>query len=104
MTQTVLLIVQNLASVMRNILDIDPSVFKHTILIVMIFLMLFERWMKVDKKITKTSDEEIKREIQYDFENAAQHIIEWFRHSIRAPQQNAAKNEIISEMKNDEAF
>ena len=38
MTQTVLRIVQNLASVMRNVLNISPSVFKHTILIVAIIL------------------------------------------------------------------
>ena len=59
---------------------------------------------EIDEKIKKISDEEIKRETQYDFENAAQHIIEWSRHNIRAVQQNAAKNKIISEMKNDEAF
>ena len=56
---------------------------------------------EIDEKI---SDEEFKRETQYDFENAAQHIIECSRHNIRAAQQNAAKNKIISEMKSDEAF
>ena len=55
------------------------------------------------EKIKKIGHEEIRREIQYDFENAVQHIIEWFRHNLRAAQQNAAKNTIISKMKSDEA-
>lgn len=59
---------------------------------------------EIEEKIKKISDEEIKRETQYDFDNAAQHIIEWSRHNLRAAQQNAAKNKIISEMKSDEAF
>ena len=37
-------------------------------------------------------------------ENAAQHVIEWSRHNLRAVQQNTAKNKIISGMKSDEAF
>ena len=59
---------------------------------------------KIDEKIKKTSDEEIKCDIQYDFESGAQDIIEWSHHTIRAAQQNAAKNKIISEMWSDEAF
>ena len=58
---------------------------------------------EIDEKIKKVSDEEIKCNTQYDFENAAQHI-EWSRHNIHTAQQNAAKNKIISEMKSDEAF
>ena len=59
---------------------------------------------EIDEKIKKIGHEEIRRETQYDFENAVQHIIEWFRHNLRAAQQNAAKNTIISKMKSDEAF
>ena len=59
---------------------------------------------EIGERIQKISQEEIKRETQYDFENAAQHIIEWSRHNLRAAQQNTAKNKIISEMKSDEAF
>ena len=58
---------------------------------------------EIDEKIKKINDEETKRETQYDFENAAQHIIEWSRHNIRAAQQNAVKNKSISEMKSDQA-
>ena len=59
---------------------------------------------EIDEKIKKISNEEFKCETQYDFENAAQHIIEWSRHNIRAAQQNAAKNKVISELKSDEEF
>ena len=59
---------------------------------------------EIDEKIKKISDEEIKHETQYDFENAAQYVIEWSRHNICTAQQNAAKNTIISEMKSDEAL
>ena len=58
----------------------------------------------IDEKIKKIGHEEIGRETQYNFENAVQHIIEWFRHNLRAAQQNAAKSTIISKTKSDEAF
>ena len=59
---------------------------------------------EIKKRIEYISNEEIKRETKYDFDNTSQHIIEWSRHNLRAAQQNDAKNKIISQMKNDEAF
>jgi hypothetical protein len=59
---------------------------------------------EIDHKINKIIDEEIKRETKHDYENASQHIIEWSRHNLRAAQQNDAKNKIISQMGDDEAF
>ncbi|CAF2080769.1 unnamed protein product, partial [Rotaria magnacalcarata] len=59
---------------------------------------------EIGERIKKISQEEIKRKTQYDFENTAQHIIEWSRHNLRAAQQNTAKSKIISKMKSDEAF
>ncbi|CAF4181776.1 unnamed protein product [Rotaria magnacalcarata] len=59
---------------------------------------------EIQEKIEKLSNEEVKREAKYDFDNAAQHIIEWSRHNLRAAQQNDAKSKIISKMQDDEAF
>ncbi|CAF3375308.1 unnamed protein product, partial [Rotaria socialis] len=46
---------------------------------------------EIQEKIEKLSNEEVKREAKYDFDNAAQHIIEWSHHNLRAAQQNDAK-------------
>ncbi|CAF4127945.1 unnamed protein product [Adineta steineri] len=59
---------------------------------------------EVKQNISKISDEDLRTEVSYDFENATEHIIEWFRHNIRAAQQDSEKTRIISEMGNDEAF
>ena len=67
-------------------------------------LNIIRTFDEITEKSKKISHEEIKREIQYDVENAAQHVIEWSRHNLRATQQNGAKNKIISGMKSDEAF
>lgn len=59
---------------------------------------------EISEKINKIADEELKCETKYDFDHAAQHIIEWSRHNLRAACQNDAKNKIISKMQDDEAF
>ena len=46
----------------------------------------------------------MKREVAYDFDNSVQHIHEWFRHNVRAAQQNHEKVRIISNMLFNEAF
>ena len=50
------------------------------------------------------SNEEIKSETKYDFDNASQHLVDLSRHNLRTAQQNYAKTKIISQMKTDEAF
>jgi len=59
---------------------------------------------EVEEKIKKISDNELKRETIYDFENSTQHIHEWFRHNIRAAQQDQVKVSIISNMSANKAF
>lgn len=59
---------------------------------------------EIKQNIGKISDQDLRTEAAYDFENAVEHIIEWFRHNIRAAQQDSAKTRILSEMGNDEAF
>ena len=59
---------------------------------------------EIRERIETISNEEIKSETKYDFDNASQHLVEWSRHNLRTAQQNYAKNQIISQMKTDEAF
>ena len=59
---------------------------------------------EIAEQIRKISDEELRRETSYDFENSTQYIHEWFRHNIRAAQQNKEKVNIISNMTSSEAF
>ncbi|CAF3815144.1 unnamed protein product, partial [Rotaria magnacalcarata] len=59
---------------------------------------------EIGEMIKQISNEEFKRETKYDFDNASQHIIEWSRHNIRGARQNEAKNQIISQIGDDEAF
>lgn len=59
---------------------------------------------EIKQNIAKISDQDLRTEVSYDFENAVEHIIEWFRHNIRAAQQDSEKTTILSEMGNDEAF
>ena len=58
----------------------------------------------IKQDIGKISDQDLLVEVQYDFENAVEHIIEWFRHNVRAAQQDFEKTRIISDMGTDEAF
>ena len=58
----------------------------------------------IKETIEKIPNPDLRAELKYDFENASQHIIEWFRHNIRAAQQDFGKMKIISEMGTDEAF
>ena len=59
---------------------------------------------EVEEKIKGIHDEELRREVAYDFENSVQHIHEWFRHNVRASQQSHQKVKIISSMLFNEAF
>ena len=59
---------------------------------------------EISQKIQKITDKDIKREADFDFANASEHIIEWSRHNLRAARQDAEKKSIISQMGNDEAF
>ena len=59
---------------------------------------------EIGERITKVVNEEIKRETTYDFDNASQHIIDWSRHNLRANRQSDAKNIVLSQMGDDEAF
>jgi hypothetical protein len=59
---------------------------------------------EIKQRIEKIHDDDLRSEVIYDFENASEHIMEWFRHNIRGAQQDFAKSKIISEMGTDEAF
>ena len=59
---------------------------------------------EIEEQIKKIPNDDLRREIIYDFENSIQHIHEWFRHNIRAARQNQEKISIISNMTTNEAF
>ena len=59
---------------------------------------------EIGERIVKIANEEMKRETTHDFENASQHIIEWSRHNLRANRQSDAKNIVLSQMGDEEAF
>ena len=59
---------------------------------------------EIEEKIKGIHNEELRREVAYDFENNVQHIHEWFRHNVRASQQSHQKVKIISNMLFNEAF
>lgn len=59
---------------------------------------------EIKQKIDHVSDTELRNELKFDFDNAAEHIIEWSRHNLRAVQQDKAKTTIVSQMGVDEAF
>ena len=59
---------------------------------------------EIEDKITGIHNEELRREIAYDFENTVLHIHGWFRHNVRASQQSHRKIKIISNMLFNEAF
>ena len=59
---------------------------------------------EIKENVDKISDPDLHAEVKYDFENAAEHIIEWSRHNIRSAQQDHEKTKIISKMEVDEAF
>ncbi|CAF1459131.1 unnamed protein product [Adineta ricciae] len=59
---------------------------------------------EIKQSIGKISNEDLLAEVEYDFENAIEHTIEWFRHNVRAAQQDFEKPRIISKMGTDEAF
>ncbi|CAF4362249.1 unnamed protein product, partial [Rotaria sp. Silwood2] len=54
--------------------------------------------------ISSIHNQDLRREVAYDFENSVQHIHEWFRHNVRAAQQNHEKVKIISDMRFNEVF
>jgi hypothetical protein len=43
-------------------------------------------------------------EVDFDFANALEQIIEWSRHNLRVARQDTEKRSFISQMGNDEAF
>jgi hypothetical protein len=59
---------------------------------------------EIGQKIQKITDKDIKREAEFDFANASEHIVEWSRHNLRAARQDSEKKSIISQMGEDEAF
>ena len=59
---------------------------------------------EIEDKIKHIHNEELRREPAYDFDNSVQYIHEWFRHNVKAAQQNHGKVRIISSMPFDEAL
>ena len=59
---------------------------------------------EIEDRIKHIHNEELKREAAYDFDNSVQHIHEWFRHNVRAAQQNHEKVRIICNMPFNVAF
>ena len=68
------------------------------------YLNIIRTLDEIKENVDKISDPELHAEVKYDFENAAEHIIEWSRHNIRSTQQDHEKTKIISKMEVDVAF
>lgn len=65
---------------------------------------ILETLDEIKQRSENIVDPELQADAAYDFENASEHIMEWFRHNVRAAQQDFEKTKIISTMGIDEAF
>ena len=88
----------------RNVLSINPSALAHTRQTAPDCINIIITLDEIGERIVKIANEEFKRETTYDFENASQHIIEWSRQNLRANRQSDAKNIVLSQMGDEEAF